>query len=55
MLRLHEHADRHRLNLLLDVLATRRHVIALYQDLGYRMIEPVHPPATPLVFMQRRL
>jgi ribosomal protein S18 acetylase RimI-like enzyme len=55
MLRLHEYAARHRLNLQLDVLAIRRNVIALYRDLGYRIIEPAQPQATPLVVMERRL
>jgi GNAT superfamily N-acetyltransferase len=53
MVHLHEHADRHRLRLVLDVLATRRHVIALYQDLGYTMIPSSVSPAAPLVVMAR--
>jgi len=45
MVHLHERADRHRLSLTLDVLATRRHVIAFYQDLGYTTT----PAATQLL------
>jgi GNAT superfamily N-acetyltransferase len=55
MLRLHEYAAGHRLSLQLDVLAARRNVIALYRDLGYRLIEPAQQQATPLVVMERRL
>jgi hypothetical protein len=55
MLHLHEYAARHRLSLQLDVLATRRNVIALYRDLGYRLIEPAQSLATPLVVVERRL
>ena len=40
MVHLHEHADRHGLNhLVLDVLTTRQHAIALYRALGYTDVE----------------
>ena len=40
MVHLHEHAERHGLNhLVLDVLMTRQHAIALYRALGYTDIE----------------
>ncbi|HZB48318.1 MAG TPA: GNAT family N-acetyltransferase, partial [Mycobacteriales bacterium] len=52
MTQLHEHADRHRLRLVLDVLPTRTHVIALYEDLGYRST-PSGSTAAPLVVMER--
>jgi ribosomal protein S18 acetylase RimI-like enzyme len=53
MVHLHEHANRHRLDLVLDVLATRQHVIALYQDLGYTTVPSSAPPAAPLILMKR--
>lgn len=52
MAHLHAHADRHRLSLTLDVLATRRHVIAFYQDLGYTAT-PAATPAASLIVMER--
>jgi len=57
MAHLHAHADRHRLSLVLDVLATRGHVIAFYQDLGYTAIRssvaPTAAPAASLIVMKR--
>lgn len=54
MLHLHEHANVHGItHLVLDVLVTRRQVIALYQSLGYKVVEPSEVSADLLVLMER--